>query len=147
MSIIIDNYETIVKAIVSAINDGTIISKNSHQLQGLSVKELFKLFNQEFNLVFKREHVVTGVTLENNILSIPLPKMVFLSNMYFLSVGDVVLPTDIQLSISSDNVLFFDVTNLNVPSNVITQHSHITIDYVAFNNNVIDPSFLPEENI
>lgn len=148
MSVIIDNYETIVKAIVSAIDDGTIISRNSHLLQGKSIKELFKLFNDEFNLIFKRERVVTGVTLENNILSIPLPKMVYLSNMYFLSVGDVALPTDIQLSISTDNVLFFDITGTNVPLDRITQYSHITIDYVTFNTNpYLESSLLSEENV
>ena len=51
MGIILDNYRTIVKNIVQSINDGTIISQNSHELEGRTTIELFRLFTQEFNLV------------------------------------------------------------------------------------------------
>ena len=143
MSIIIDNYEKIVKNIVTGISTGNIISKNAHNLQGLSVKELFRLFTAEFNLVFSSARS-SEVTLEDNIIGIKLPNTpLHISNINFKSLGDLEIPQDILSSVSSDNVLYLDVTNTNVPINYISVNNVITIEYVTFNTSATDT--MPEE--
>ena len=137
MGIILDNYRTIVKNIVQSISDGTIISRNSHELDGRTTSELFKLFTQEFNLVQHKEKIVTGINIIDNILSIPLPsKAVHISNINFLGIGEVDIQHDLALNCSTENFLYFDLNNLNVPRDSITINNIITIDYITFNNNI-----------
>ena len=134
MGIVLDNYRTIVKNIVQSINDGTIISRNAHELEGRSTVELFKLFTQEFNLVHHKAKVVNGLTINDEILGIPLPsKAVHISAINFHGIGEVDIQHDLALNCSVENVLYFDLNNLNVPRGVITINSLITIDYVTFN--------------
>lgn len=138
MSIIIDNYETIVKTIVKCIRDGSIISNNSDKLEGLNTKELFKLFTQEFNLVHSKSKIVSGLYFENNILGIPFPnKCVFVNNIYFNGIGDIEISEELSLNLSDDNVLYFDLNALNIPSQWISQHSIVTLDYVGYNEDII----------
>lgn len=136
MSIIIDNYKTIVKTIVKGIRNGDIISNNSDKLEGLNTKELFKLFTQEFNLVHYKSKIVSGLYFKDDILGIPFPnKCVFINNIYFNGIGDVEISEELSLNLSN-NVLYFDLNALNIPKQWISQHSVVTLDYVGYNEDI-----------
>jgi hypothetical protein len=133
MSVIIDNYETIVRTIVSGIRDGTIISKNTDSLEGLSVKELFHTFVSEFDFVHYKDKVITGLTIDDGILSIPFPnKVVYIDNIYFNGIGDIEINEELSQHMV-DNHLYFDITALNIPSQWITDNSVLTLNYVGYN--------------
>jgi len=134
MSIIINNYKTIVKTIVQEIRNGHIISKNSEQLESYSVKELFKLFTQEFNLIHYKNKIITGLTIVDNILRIPVPnKPVYIDSIYFAGLGEIEISTELVTDIGIDNALYFDLNSINIDPKWITINSVITINYVGFN--------------
>ncbi len=135
MGIILENYRTIVKNIVQSIDDGTIISRNSHLLEGRTTTELFRLFTQEFNLVFHKSKIVNGLTIDDEILGIPIPsKAIHISSINFTGIGEVDIQHDLALNCSVENILYFDLNNLNIPRSNITIHNLITIDYVSYDN-------------
>jgi len=137
VGIILENYRTIVKNIVQSIDDGTIVSRNSHKLDGLTTIELFRLFTQEFNLVFHKAKVVTA-TIDDEILGIRIPsKAIHISNINFAGIGDVDIQHDLALNTSVENILYFDLNNLNIQRNNITTHNLITIDYVSYNGEIL----------
>ena len=136
MSIIIDNYETIVRTLVHNIRSGKIISKNSEQIDGLNTKDLFNLFTKEFNLTFYNEKIISGLYYdeENKVLGVPFQhKVAYIQNIYFNGIGDLDISEDISSSISSDNFLYFDLSSLNIPNKWLGQHSVLTINYIGFN--------------
>jgi len=134
MSIIINNYETIVKTIVSEIRNGNIISKNSEQLETYSIKELFNLFTQEFNLVHYKNKIITGLTIVDNILRIPiLDKPVYIDSIYFAGLGEIEIIDGLVNDIGIDNALYFDLDLVNIDQKWISINSVITINYVGFN--------------
>jgi len=136
--IIIDNYETIVRNLVMGIRDGSIISKNSEKLNNLSVNELFNLFSNEFNLNFHKDQIITGVTLSNNILGIPVPSnCIFINNLYFKNIGNVNIFNNLLENKSKDNILYFDLNNVNVTRDQITQYIAITMSYVSYTREIL----------
>ena len=135
---ILDNYETIVRNIVQGIRDGTIISNNSDKINSLSVKELFQLFTNEFNLNFHKDRIISGLTLSDDILGIPIPiDCIFINDIYFNDIGRVNLSENILLNKSLDNIVYFDLTNVQVPRSQITRYIAITLSYVSFTKEML----------
>lgn len=134
MSIIISNYENITRTIVSNIRNGNLISANSDKLEGLTTKELFNLFTQEFNLKFYTEKVTELYYDETTgALGIPFTnKVSHISKIYFNGVGDLELSDGLSLTLSSDNFLYFDLNTLNIPDKWISKYSIITLEYIGF---------------
>ncbi len=129
---ITSNYETIVKNIVKYIRNGTIISNNTEKIENHTVKELFSLFTNEFDLNFHT--IQLPISIENEILKIHIPTdCIFINELYLNSVGKIITPVFDNISIDSD--IYFDLLTLKIPRNLITQYQTLTLKYISYNKN------------
>ncbi len=140
MGIILENYEKIVKNIVSGIVDGTIVSHNAHNFQGKSAKELFRMFSAEFDFKYHQDKIITGLTIENDLLGIPIPENALnIISMRFNDIGVAELPENVLDNKAGDK-LYLDLQNTDQN---ITPFILIHLSYISFNT-IAGTSF-PEE--
>ena len=124
------NYQVIVQTIIQNLSNGTIIPKNSKELQGYSNDALFNLFASKYNLQYITEDCIY-IVLDKQISSIILSQSaVYITGCYFENIGDL----DINISFPSPtNTILFDTTTSSPDAPVVQNNTNCRVSYISFN--------------
>jgi len=141
------NYERIVKNLTKAILNGTITSYNSARLGLLNKEELFREFQEVFdlkivrkkqNIIYNEDDQILGLVFES--------KPIYIISINVRGIGDLILSDLLHQNISSQNILYFDIqsndnkSGTNAPDGWINKNTIATIEYVSYNIEYSDDS-------
>jgi len=141
MSGINNSDKIVVKTLAESLLNGRLKVKNSDQLQGYNVEQLYKLLidKMEFvsgNHTIKIEHIDT-IDVNKIRLYLPTPAL-YVNSIYIEDIGDISeMSETIDIKVASD-VIDINKRVSNVSVDVLDEATIAKVNYIGFNKELHD---------